>query len=676
MTRSSVAANLLLEEALTCLRHAVPHHACRLYELAPEGDRLLPYAPETAPELPLTPEWHRLSHGQVTAPSPLLVEALGWEASACQILLFPLMEGDRALGLGALSLKAPPEVPLLLAHGRLIGAALAQQAETRASVRRAREMESLCNRISEGVILLDAQGRVAKGNEAALHILGLDVPPAGTPWHTWVRSLADLPEPLAKLESYIARRQDLPTTPYAYAHNGEPRYAEARGVPMPGEDGYALLLRDLSARRRRELELSALYELTSAAIDSESLDQLLTRGLEAVLTCTNLSTGLLIYRNADGSGLHMSQHGMAAGVVEAVRTLGSEHGLTWLYNCLVDDDPSECICGMIRQGLTSCVVLPLHHDDQLCGILLLGSAAYSQLSDDLSRWLHTITSQLMIAVERSLAYASLEAQVDRRTQQLKENQRHLEETIAELKRMDQFKSDFLNNVSHELRTPLSSIIGYGEFLAEGVYGELSDDQQVVLDRLVGNSYQLMELINNLLDLSRIDAGKLLLFREPIELEVLFRQAIAKVQPQAQQKQLTITMSDVPAPVVEVDSGRVVQVLVNLLSNAVKFTPDGGCVELSAAMEDDGVTIRVRDTGIGISDEQLPKLFVRFAQGDSSTTRRFGGTGLGLAIARELIELHGQRIWAESRLGEGSTFTFTLPLWQATPGLLPSVVKQA
>lgn len=531
----------------------------------------------------------------------------------------------------------------------------------------------LWDRLEEALVVLDADGRVEASNLAGRRLLGG----------------CDRPGELLSLERWEAEAtlldgdgQPLPAElrPSVRAGRGEifshhelvrgqlsrpSRYYMVSGAPVGEAGGYALIFEDVSALRRRESELSTLYTLTAAAVEVRQPDALLKEALAHILKLTNLPSGLLLYHTSDRSGCYLAASGLPKTLVDGLVAFEREHGAEALYASLADGSLAHggaAIVGELRHVLTSWVVLPLHRDEVLSGLMVLGAAEYHQLSDDLSKLLSTLVTQLLLSIELNQVQAYLEERVRLRTAEIQEAHEKLEGLVEELKRMDQFKTDFLSNVSHELRTPLSGIIGYGEFLAEGVYGDLSPEQQQVLEQLVTNSYQLMELINNLLDLSRIDAGKLRLYKEPIELGALFQQSVGKVAPQAMQKQIGLHLPEGPLPVVEVDPGRIVQVLVNLLSNAIKFTPAHGEITLRVTEAEGVATVAVQDTGIGIPQELLPKLFVRFSQGDSSSTRQFGGTGLGLAISRELIELHDQRIWGESTPQQGSTFYFTVPVW--------------
>jgi PAS domain S-box-containing protein len=224
----------------------------------------------------------------------------------------------------------------------------------------------------------------------------------------------------------------------------------------------------------------------------------------------------------------------------------------------------------------------------------------------------------------------------------------------------QAKSQFLTVMSHELRTPLNAIIGYEDLLEAEIAGPITPQQKEHLTRIKSGARQLLELINQILSLARIEAGKEEVVREPVDLVEIATDVKSLMEGLAEQKGLTLrTRFPVSTVVIETDPGKVRQILLNLLGNAVKFTPDGE-VELSLTASDRAVTFRVRDTGPGIPEEFRERVFDPFVQADLSQTRRHGGTGLGLAVSRELARLMGGDLFIESTSGAGSTFTLTLP----------------
>ena len=255
---------------------------------------------------------------------------------------------------------------------------------------------------------------------------------------------------------------------------------------------------------------------------------------------------------------------------------------------------------------------------------------------------------------------SLERRVEERTSALSL-------ANAELQHANRAKDEFLSTMSHELRTPLSAILSLGESLNEGTYGQLAPDQVHAVSRIYESGQHLLELINDILDVSKAESGRLELSKEPVNVKEVVDAAIRLVTPQAMKKRLRISTSlDSNLGTLAADTRRIKQMLVNLLSNAVKFTPEKGRIGIEVTREQGGETISfsVWDTGIGIPPEKIGSLFQPFVQIDSALSREYTGTGLGLALVRRLAELHGGSVGVESQAGAGSRFWFTLPVPQA------------
>lgn len=224
------------------------------------------------------------------------------------------------------------------------------------------------------------------------------------------------------------------------------------------------------------------------------------------------------------------------------------------------------------------------------------------------------------------------------------------------------KSEFLASMSHELRTPLNASIGFSELLKMGVAGELTEKQKQYVENILSSNQFLLTLINDVLDLSKIEAGKFELKPEKISVPVTIRETLYLIKEKAMRNNVSLnTELDPELEFIEADKQRFKQILFNLLSNAVKFTGPEGTVTITAKKESDMAKISVSDTGIGIKEENLGKLFRKFEQLEKRIGQKYGGTGLGLAISRQLLELHGGEIQVQSKFGEGSTFTFTLPI---------------
>lgn len=247
-----------------------------------------------------------------------------------------------------------------------------------------------------------------------------------------------------------------------------------------------------------------------------------------------------------------------------------------------------------------------------------------------------------------------------------EKERQQRERIASLEATDKLKDQFLSILSHELRTPLNAITGFGSILDDEVVGPLNEIQHRYLAKMLSGSETLLALVDDLLDMSRIEAGKFTLAPRRMRVSEVADGVVTSLLPLAQKRGCTL-LNDLPDDLPELlaDPQRVNQVLTNLISNAIKFTPEAGRVRVSAQTEGRWLRVEVADTGIGIAEADLPKLFQRFSQLDMGETHRVGGTGLGLSICKALVEAHGGSIGVRSQAGTGSTFWFTLPLDQAS-----------
>ena len=318
---------------------------------------------------------------------------------------------------------------------------------------------------------------------------------------------------------------------------------------------------------------------------------------------------------------------------EDVQMIYQERGEAWTLMAL-------------EAGYGSVIAVPLQLQEQTMGaVVLYGDRPY-RISQRDTFLLSTAAIQAAMAIQNALLFAEVK------------------DKNAALERVNNLKSQFLATVTHELRTPLHSIISYGALIVEGfVEGELTAEQEEYIQFIVRRAEDLSRLVDDMLDLSKIEADRLEVKVEPLVLESSLTEAVNQLKPMANNKGLYLTLEmDDSLPLVMADSHRIRQVVTNLVSNALKFTEKGG-VTIRCTLHErfDMLNISVCDTGIGISPAALDYIFEAFRQADGSTTRRFGGTGLGLTIARKLIELQGGEVSVESIVGQGSTFSFTLPV---------------
>jgi signal transduction histidine kinase len=297
----------------------------------------------------------------------------------------------------------------------------------------------------------------------------------------------------------------------------------------------------------------------------------------------------------------------------------------------------------LREGFRALLVMPLLRPDHIVGALVVRRKVSGEFPKATIDLLQTFADQSVVAIQN----ARLFSEVGEKGKQLAEASQH--------------KSQFLANMSHELRTPLNALLGYTELILDGVYGETPEKAQAVLHRVQSNGRHLLGLINDVLDLSKIEAGQLTLTLTDYSMKDVVDNVFSAVEPLASGKKLNFKVDVQPdmSPG-RGDERRLTQVLLNLVGNSIKFT-DTGEVVIKATATNGSFNLSVHDTGPGISEADQAKLFQEFQQADNSITKAKGGTGLGLAISKRIIELHGGRIWVESQPGQGSTFSLTLPI---------------
>ena len=297
----------------------------------------------------------------------------------------------------------------------------------------------------------------------------------------------------------------------------------------------------------------------------------------------------------------------------------------------------------IRAGTRAVLAVPLLREGRVLGGLVVSRNSVGDFPPDVVDLLQTFAAQSTLAIQNARLF------------------REIEQKSHELEVASQHKSQFLANMSHELRTPLNAILGYTELIVDGIYGKVPAKIRDVQERVQKSGRHLLGLINDVLDLSKIEAGQLTLSLSDYSFQDAVQSVVSSVESLAKEKGLRLTVEVAPKlPVGRADERRIVQVLLNLVGNAIKFT-DAGEVKIRVSTKDDAFEVSVSDTGPGIPKIQHERIFEEFQQVDGSSTRAKGGTGLGLAIAKKIIALHGGRIWVESIIGEGSTFTFSLPV---------------
>jgi signal transduction histidine kinase len=396
-------------------------------------------------------------------------------------------------------------------------------------------------------------------------------------------------------------------------------------------------------------QLRAVGDSSRVFLRFQDLDELMPHAVANLGTVANSSIGFaLIVNPATGDADERGNPGqVSASLVAKLKDIGvlelAKNGVAY---CAAATDPrsAKLLKALEGDGLHGLLVVPLEAKEELLGVVCYLYRGATTLSDSQQKTLTSLAGQLALVIKNIQSNEEL-----RRFNQ-------------ELTHLDQLKSDFMATMSHELRTPLTSIIGYSDMLISGITGDLNEKQQTFVESILRSGESLLNLINDVLDLTKIESGRLELNREPVDLRAALLSVLPVIKPRAADKHIKIsTFLPTDLPPVDADPGKLNQILLNLLTNGIKYSHENGSVSVEARPSDGMVEIWVNDTGIGIAKEDQEKVFQRFTQIDSSATRSQGGTGLGLAITKELVELHDGAIRLQSKLGKGSSFVFTMPI---------------
>jgi signal transduction histidine kinase len=300
-----------------------------------------------------------------------------------------------------------------------------------------------------------------------------------------------------------------------------------------------------------------------------------------------------------------------------------------------------------RFGFRASLAVPLLREDRIIGGLVVRRKSTGEFPSEVIELLKTFATQSVLAIQNARLF------------------REIEDKSRQIEAANRHKSEFLANMSHELRTPLNAIIGFSEVLGEKLFGDLNDKQAEYTDDILTSGRHLLSLINEILDLSKVEAGRMELELATFDLPLAIDNARTFIRERATRHGITLDVNlDERLGEFVGDERKIKQILLNLLSNAVKFTPEGGRIGINARQSNGSVEISVTDTGVGIALEDQPSIFEEFRQVGSDYAHKIEGTGLGLTLAKKFVELHGGRIWVTSKPGEGSTFAFTLPITAA------------
>jgi signal transduction histidine kinase len=424
------------------------------------------------------------------------------------------------------------------------------------------------------------------------------------------------------------------------------------------------------ANRTRELsealdQLRALMEVSQAVNSSLDLQTVLSNILEHACRLADAGGGAIyVVDEAQEKFTLEATHGMSAELTESIRRthvrigdrtpLGrSARERTPIQIPDLETGPEFSLRdALLKAGVRALLIVPLLREDEIIGALILRRRRAGTFDKTIVDLMQSFASQSAMAIQNARLFREIEG----KSRQLEIASKH--------------KSQFLANMSHELRTPLNAILGYTELIQDGIYGPPPEKITAVLERVQENGKHLLGLINDVLDLSKIEAGQLTLSLNDYSLKDVVHTVVTATEPLAAEKKLLVKVEmarDLPAGLG--DQRRIAQVLLNLIGNAIKFT-DAGEVRIAANLENGRFALAVTDTGPGIPASEQTRIFEEFHQIDNSNTKTKGGTGLGLAIAKRIVEMHGGRIWVESAVGKGSTFRIALPVRpEQQPGAL-------
>jgi signal transduction histidine kinase len=421
------------------------------------------------------------------------------------------------------------------------------------------------------------------------------------------------------------------------------------------------LFTELEARTaqltRSVSELRALGEVGQAVSSTLDLETVLATIVSRATALTGMDGGAIYeYDEARGEFYLHTADRLPDEVVTALRAGPIPKGEGALGRMAMTGDPTQIQDIMtdasyqsrlrevvLRLGFRSLMAVPLMRDDHLLGGLVVYRKTPGEFDAAVIDLLGTFATQSALAIQNAQLF------------------RQIAEKSRELETASKHKSEFLANMSHELRTPLNAILGFSEVLSERMFGEINEKQAEYLNDILESGRHLLSLINDILDLSKIEAGRMELEATDFDLPSAIENTLSLIRERAHRRAITLARNiDQRLAMIRGDERKVKQVLLNLLSNALKFTPEGGQIGVRAEFRDGAAEISVTDTGVGIAPEDQEAVFEEFRQ-VGTASKKVEGTGLGLAISRKFIELHGGKIWVKSQVGLGSTFAFTLPL---------------
>lgn len=425
--------------------------------------------------------------------------------------------------------------------------------------------------------------------------------------------------------------------------------------------------------------LTTLHALSQRLIAIQSIPSLLALMTEALVTRWGFEKGLAVLVAPAGGGLEgQAQFGYSreeaavlqwTAVAEALRPALLTDGQPLLAPAVAEGPGLPQRVGTLC-SVTSLAVVPILSKGRPAGFILVGSnPPYDPVAQGDVELLATLASEAAVAIDNIRLYDEIRRSHQELEARVRERTQELAQANDELRRLNKMKSDFVSAVSHELKTPLTSIKGYASVLMTGKLGAVTAEQRERLLKIDHHTNDLTSLITDLLDIARLESGRVGLEFTPVALAAVLDGARGLIAPQLTERGITLEVA-LPArlPTLSADPRYLERVFLNLFSNALRVTPPRGTIRVSAVPADGALTVQVQDTGTGIAPQDLPKIFEEFYRADTPINRERKGAGLGLSLVRRIIEAHGGQIGVESTVGRGTTFTFTLPLTRpATTG---------
>ena len=413
-------------------------------------------------------------------------------------------------------------------------------------------------------------------------------------------------------------------------------------------------------------ELHALGEISQAVSSSLDLDEVLDTIVARAARLSGTEGGSIFEYDAQTGLFHLRTCvGTDPSLVAAMEATRIHIDETFVGRAAASGEPQQSpdltrvppdphLQHLTRGGWRSLLAVPLQWEREIIGALIVRRKTTGRFAERTVELLETLASQSAVAIHNARVYRELQE----RSRQLEVAGRH--------------KSEFLASMSHELRTPLNAVIGFSDVLLERMFGDLNDRQDEYLRDIRDSGRHLLELINEILDLSKVEAGRMEIDRAPVSLSNVLEHGVAMVRERAARRGVALTLDTRGnLELVSADELKLKQVVLNLLTNAIKFTEASGSVHVNARLEGGEAQVEVRDTGIGIAEDEQERIFEAFQRGGRGVRTSTEGTGLGLTLSKRIVELHGGRMWMQSRLGEGSTFGFSIPLAHAEPEPAPA-----